>query len=122
MEQAKMTESQDCVFCKIVRGEFGTEFLAESESAVAFNDIQPLAPTHALVVPRRHIASLNDLTSEDKQLAGELVLLAAEVARRLNVDAAGYRVVSNVGENGGQSVGHLHFHVLGGRRLSAGLA
>jgi histidine triad (HIT) family protein len=117
-----MTESQDCVFCKIVRGEFGTEFLAESENAVAFNDIQPLAPTHALVVPRRHIVSLNDLTSEDKQLAGELVLLAAEVARRLNVDAAGYRVVSNVGENGGQSVSHLHFHVLGGRRLSAGLA
>lgn len=109
----------DCIFCRIVRGDFGTEFVAQTDNAVAFNDISPLAPTHILVVPRSHIPSLQAL--EDRALAGELLGLAAEVARSQGLDERGYRVVTNVGEEGGQTVFHLHFHVLGGRRLAGGM-
>lgn len=112
----------NCVFCKIARGEFGTQFVAETETAVAFRDIQPQAPTHILVIPRRHIASLDDLETEDAGLAGELFMLAARVARQEGVVESGYRVLSNNGPDAGQSVFHLHLHVLGGRHLSSGLA
>lgn len=112
----------DCVFCKIVRGDFGTEFVAESDSAVAFRDIHPQAPTHVLVVPRRHVASLNELDADDWSLAAELLRLAVEVARREGISESGYRVLTNTGPDAGQSVFHLHFHVLGGRPLGLGLA
>lgn len=113
-----MTDS--CVFCKIVQGEFGTEFVAESERAVAFNDISPMAPTHVLIVPRDHISGLHDL--DDPDLAGELLSLARDVAQKTGVAESGYRVVTNDGTEAGQTVFHLHFHVLGGRKLSTGLA
>ncbi len=113
-----MTDSG--VFCKIVRGEFGTEFVAESERAVAFEDISPMAPVHVLVVPKQHVPALHDL--DDPALAGELVTLAREVAEKTGVAETGYRVVTNNGEQAGQTVFHLHFHVLGGRKLSTGLA
>src|SRR5689334_16988729 len=112
----------NCVFCKIARGEFGTEFVAETERVVAFRDIQPQAPTHVLVIPRRHIGSLDDLEPEDAGLAGELLVLAAGIARQEGIVESGYRVLSNSGPDAGQSVFHLHFHVLGGRHLSSGLA
>ena len=112
-----------CVFCRIVRGDFGTEFVAESEQAVAFRDLHPQAPTHVLVVPRRHVSALRELTPSDAPLAAELLLLAAEVARREGLmDGGGYRVLINDGPDAGQTVFHLHLHVLGGRPLSVGLA
>ena len=107
----------DCIFCKIVRGEFGTEFVAESDLAVAFNDIAPHAPTHVLIVPRRHIPSLADLTEDDAALLGEMIGLANQVARERGIDASGYRLATNVGRDGGQEVPHLHWHLLGGRAL-----
>jgi histidine triad (HIT) family protein len=113
---------RDCIFCKIARGEFGTEFVAESETAVAFRDIHPQAPTHVLVIPRRHIASLSDLGPDDGDLVDELLALAARVARQDGVVESGYRVLTNTGPDAGQTVFHLHFHVLGGRRLASGLA
>lgn len=111
----------DCVFCRIARGEFGTEFVAESDGAVAFRDLHPQAPTHVLVVPRRHVASLREIGTGDAALVAELLALANEVARREGVLDGGYRVLTNVGPDAGQTVFHLHFHVLGGTVLEAGL-
>lgn len=111
--------SEECIFCKIVRGDFGTEFIGESERAVAFHDISPVAPTHVLVVPRQHVESLREL--DDPSLGGELLALAQQVARSAGVDESGYRVVTNTGAGAGQSVFHLHFHVIGGRSLSTGM-
>ncbi|HEY8447049.1 MAG TPA: histidine triad nucleotide-binding protein [Thermomicrobiales bacterium] len=114
--------SAECVFCKIVRGELGTELVAESPNAVAFRDIQPQAPTHVLVVPRRHISSLRELGSDDDALTGELLRLAVKVAEQEGITDSGFRVLTNTGPDAGQTVHHLHFHVLGGRPLRPGLA
>jgi histidine triad (HIT) family protein len=111
----------DCIFCKIVGGEFGTKFVAESEHSVAFWDLDPKSPTHVLVVPRRHVRSLQELPPDDPGLAADLLRLCAEVARREGIDVSGYRVLTNDGADAGQTVFHLHFHVMGGHRLSAGL-
>ncbi len=112
----------ECMFCRIANGDFGTEFVAESEHAVAFRDLQPQAPVHVLVVPRRHLTSLQDLARDHVLMAADLLLLAAEVARREGIRESGYRVLTNDGPDAGQSVFHLHFHVLGGRKLATGLA
>jgi histidine triad (HIT) family protein len=104
-----------CLFCRIVAGEIPATLLAESPRAVAFRDIAPMAPVHVLVIPRRHVGSLAE-AMEAAEL-GEVLSLAARVAEQEGVAGSGYRVVTNVGEDGGQSVGHLHFHVLGGRAL-----
>jgi histidine triad (HIT) family protein len=116
-----MSESNECIFCKIVRGDFGTEFVAESANAVAFRDIDPKSPTHVLVVPRQHFESLRSLGIEEAMLTAELLGLVNEVARRVGIDKSGYRVLTNVGPDAGQSVPHLHFHIMGGHTLSAGL-
>ena len=110
-------ESDDCLFCRIVRGHIPADVIAEGESWVAFRDIQPQAPVHVLVIPRRHVHSIGELKEADADLAGELLVAAAEVARLEGVGESGYRVVTNVGERAGQSVFHLHVHVLGGRRM-----
>ena len=107
----------DCLFCKIVNKELDSEIVAESEGAVAFKDINPAAPTHILVVPRRHIASVADLSESDGDLLAELFQMINQVAAEADI-ADSYRVVSNKGKGAGQSVFHLHFHVLGGRSLS----
>jgi histidine triad (HIT) family protein len=107
--------SETSLFCRIVRGEIPATLVAESTRAIAFRDITPQAPVHMLVVPREHIASLADATSAD--MLGDLLLLAARVAREAGVAEGGYRVVLNSGADGGQSVHHLHAHVLGGRAL-----
>lgn len=114
-----MTEhaATDCVFCQIARGEIGTEFVAETANAVAFRDLSPHAPTHVLIIPRRHIPSLRDLQPEDAELAGDLLLLAADVAKAKGLEAGGYRVLTNDGADAGQTVAHLHFHLLGGKPL-----
>lgn len=106
----------DCLFCKIGRGELGTEFLLETDGIAAFRDIHPQAPTHILVIPKKHIQSLAQLEPEDQTLMGELLLAIRELAEKEGLQD-GYRVVVNTGRDGGQSVDHLHFHLMGGRSL-----
>lgn len=110
--------AQDCIFCRIARGEIPAKVVREDEETVAFRDIDPKAPTHVLVVPRRHIASVNDLGEADAELVGRLYLAAKEVARDEGLADAGYRLVMNTGPDAGQTVDHIHLHVLGGRALN----
>jgi histidine triad (HIT) family protein len=109
---------QNCIFCKIVAGEIPAAKLYEDERAVAFADLNPQAPTHALVIPRAHVASLNEASESDEALLGHLLLVAARVAREAGRAASGFRTVINTGADAGQSVFHIHVHVLGGRRLT----
>jgi histidine triad (HIT) family protein len=109
------------VFCRIARGEFGTEFLTENEHAVAFRDVHPQAPTHVLVVPREHIPSLQTLDISTSPLPAQLLAMAVEVASKEGLLSSGYRVLTNDGPDAGQTVHHLHLHVLGGRPLREGL-
>jgi len=108
----------DCIFCRIAAGEIPAKIILETENVVAFHDLNPAAPQHALVIPRRHIATLDAATEEERGLLGELMLAGAEVARLLECAEKGYRTVMNCNEDGGQSVYHIHLHVLGGRSLS----
>jgi len=108
-----MTDS--CLFCRIVRGEVPVATIAENEHAIAFRDINPQAPVHVLVVPRRHVASLAE--ADDALEVGAVALLAAQVARAEGIDGSGYRAVMNTGADGGQTVHHLHLHLLGGRAM-----
>ena len=110
--------SEDCVFCRIAQGELPATVVHEDDRAMAFEDLNPKAPEHILVIPRRHTTSVASLEEEDRELAGHLVLVAARVARERGLDSSGYRVVANVGEEGGQTVPHLHLHVLGGRSMT----
>ena len=105
----------DCLFCRIVAHEIPAQIVHEDAEVIAFRDIAPQAPTHLLVVPRRHLAALVDARASDEPLLGRLLGTAAEIARRDGLD--GYRVVINNGESAGQSVFHLHLHLLAGRRL-----
>ena len=109
--------SSDCLFCKIVAGEIDTKKVKETETVLAFEDINPAAPTHVLVIPKKHITSAADLTRGDGDLLGEIFEVAAGVAESAGV-GEGYRVVTNVGSRAGQSVFHIHFHVIGGRDFS----
>lgn len=110
-------ERADCLFCRIADGELPADRVAESEEWLAFRDIDPQAPVHVLIIPRRHVGSVAELRPEDAGLAGRLVLAAAETARELGVDEDGYRLVTNRGAKAGQSVFHLHVHLLAGRRM-----
>ncbi len=107
----------DCIFCKIAAGEIAADLVHEDDEVVAFRDITPQAPTHILVIPRRHVATLNDTTAEDVGLLGRLQRAAVEIARREGLAERGFRLVTNCLEEAGQSVFHLHLHLLGGRRL-----
>lgn len=109
--------ARDCLFCKIAEKEIPATVVADSERWVAFRDINPQAPTHILIVPRRHIASLNEVAASDAALVGELLLAARDIAAREGIAESGYRVVLNTNPEAGQSVFHVHVHVLGGRRL-----
>lgn len=109
--------TKDCLFCRILAKEIPSKTVYEDEQAVAFEDINPQAPTHILVVPRRHIASLNDVAAEDAPLVGYLHLVAAKLARERGIAESGYRTVLNNGRGAGQSVFHLHLHLLGGRGM-----
>lgn len=106
---------EDCIFCKIIKGEIPSNKVFENEYVYAFRDIAPCAPVHVLVVPKKHISSAMQLTQKDDALLGKIFDAVNEVARICGVDKSGYRVVTNVGRDAGQSVLHLHFHVLGGR-------
>ncbi len=108
---------QDCLFCKIVRGEIPVDMVYEDEQVVGFLDINPQAPVHLLVIPRRHIVCLADAVAQDAPLLGHIQLVIAELARTHGFADAGFRVVNNCNEDGGQEVGHIHYHVLAGRRM-----
>ncbi len=108
--------SENCLFCRIARGDIPAQFLLETETVVAFRDLDPQAPVHVLVIPRVHVASLAAATG--KEILGELLASAAAVARLEGLEESGYRVVVNTGSDGGQSVNHLHLHVLGGRQMN----
>ena len=110
--------NKDCLFCKIVDGDVPAEIVYENDALVAFRDIAPKAPTHILLIPRRHIATMNDLQDGDTSLAGELFVTAAKIAADEGLADDGYRAVMNCNEAAGQSVFHIHLHLLGGRRMS----
>ena len=111
----------DCIFCKIVAGEIPADTLYQDEELIAFRDINPQAPTHALIIPRKHIAYLTDLPEGESSLVGSMTKVANHLARVENIAKSGYRVVINCGQQGGQLVPHLHMHLLGGRQLSGRL-
>ena len=109
----------DCIFCDIVAGKVPSEIIYQDSSLVAFHDIKPQAPNHILIVPRQHIASLNEITDEQSDLMGHLVVAACQLARQERLDSTGYRLVINCGPQGRQVIRHLHLHLLGGRQLSS---
>jgi histidine triad (HIT) family protein len=108
----------ECLFCRIVAGELPSTGVAQDDAVIAIRDIAPRSPTHVLIMPREHIASAADLTDADSSLLGRVFAMAAEIARSEGIADGGYRIVTNVGEWGGQSVDHLHFHLMGGRPFS----
>lgn len=105
----------NCVFCKIVKGEIPSTKIYEDEDVLAFEDIEPIAPVHVLVIPKKHLDSLLEL--EDKELESKLLSAVKKVAKIKGIDERGFRVITNIGEEGGQAVKHLHIHVIGGRKL-----
>jgi histidine triad (HIT) family protein len=107
----------DCLFCKVVAGQVPATLVFQNDRVVAFKDITPRAPTHVLIVPRRHIATLNDLSPEDDALVGEMVRAAAAIAKEQGLSERGYRTVFNCNAEAGQTVFHIHLHLLGGRSL-----
>jgi len=107
----------DCIFCKIIAGEIPSEKLYTDEQVTAFRDINPVAPTHILIVPNRHIASNNEVTSEDEALVGHLFTTARQLAEQEGIDQSGYRLIINTGPDGGQIVYHLHLHLIGGHKM-----
>lgn len=108
----------ECIFCRIASGEIPAERLLETDTVIAFRDLNPQAPQHILVIPRLHIATLDEANASHQGILGDLLLAGAEVARQLGFAQAGYRTVLNCNADGGQSVFHIHLHVLGGRALS----
>lgn len=109
--------SKDCLFCRIIARELPAKIVHEDDQTVAFEDINPQAPTHILVVSRKHLAGLNDATAADAALLGHLQLVAAELAQKRGIAESGYRIVLNTGRGAGQSIFHIHVHLLGGRGM-----
>ena len=107
-----------CLFCKIVSRQVPSDIVFETDEVLAFKDVRPVAPVHALVIPKKHLTSIHDATPDDAALIGRLMLAAREVAEKLGLGASGYRLVVNTGPDGGQSVFHVHVHVLGGRPMA----
>jgi histidine triad (HIT) family protein len=116
----QMTDS--CIFCKIISGELPGTIIFRDEQATAFRDIHPAAPTHILIVPNKHIASVNVLESEDEQLIGHLFSVAGQLAKSEGIDQSGYRLITNTGPHAGQSVFHIHVHLIGGQMMKLSMA
>ncbi|MBT3738266.1 MAG: histidine triad nucleotide-binding protein [Candidatus Marinimicrobia bacterium] len=106
-----------CLFCKIINGDIAAKKVYENEHIIAFNDIDPKAPVHILVIPKKHIRSINELNSSDINLAGEIILAAKKIAKDQGIDSKGFRVVFNTNDDGGQTVYHIHMHIMGGRQM-----
>lgn len=111
----------DCVFCKIIAGEIPSDKVYEDDEILAFRDINPQAPVHILVIPKKHIGGVHEVNNTNSEVVAKIFVKIAEIAKQEGLDN-GYRVVSNVGENGGQTVPHLHFHILGGKKLNESMA
>ena len=108
---------EDCIFCKIIRGEIPSTKVYEDDEILAFNDVNPAAPIHILVIPKKHIDSLADMKPEDEKLVGKIYGVINKIAEREGFKDEGFRVIVNCGKNGGQEVMHLHFHILAGKKL-----
>lgn len=109
----------DCIFCKIANGEIKSQLVYEDETVAAFRDLNPQAPEHILIVPKKHVAKIIDFTKEDKNLVAHIFVdVVPEIAKKIGVDESGFRIVVNTGEDGGQTVNHLHVHLLGGRKMT----
>jgi histidine triad (HIT) family protein len=108
---------ENCLFCKIANGEIPSKIVYQDEHVVAFEDINPQAPVHILLIPRQHIASMTDITLDNGPVLAQIFTAAQKIAHQMKIDESGYRFVSNVGPDAGQSVFHMHFHLLGGRRF-----
>ena len=108
----------DCLFCKMISGEIPCDIVYEDESVFAFRDIDPKAPTHILLIPRKHIRSINELGESERNLAGELLLTAKKIAKDEGIDESGFRTIFNTNSDGGQTVFHIHMHILGGRKMA----
>jgi histidine triad (HIT) family protein len=108
---------KDCLFCKIVTGESPSRQVYSDDQVTAFHDIHPVAPVHILIVPNKHLASVNDLTIEDEPLVGHVVNVARQLAGQMGIDSTGYRLIINAGPNAGQAIYHLHLHLIGGQRM-----
>lgn len=114
-----MADHEDCIFCRIATSELGTPFLIETDSVVAFEDLAPQAPTHVLIVPKRHVPSIAVLSRDHDALLGEMMEVANRVTDQRGIVESGFRLLTNVGPDAGQTVFHLHWHLLGGRALGA---
>ena len=108
----------DCIFCKIAAGEIPSDKVFEDDSLVGFRDLQPQAPTHIVIIPRKHIETMNDFSEDDSELLAKMLLACRNIAKNEGLSDDGYRIVINCNRDGGQSVFHIHAHVLGGRRMS----
>ncbi len=109
----------DCIFCKIANKEIDSKLIYEDDSVVAFRDLNPQAPEHILIVPKKHIANITEFTADDKNLAAHIFVdVVREIANKIGVSEDGFRIVVNTGDNGGQTVNHLHVHLLGGRKMT----
>lgn len=108
----------DCIFCKIAKKEIPAKIVYENDDVLAFHDRAPIAPVHILVIPKKHIASIADISEEDTLLMGKLIAAAKKIAEDLEISEKGYKLLFRVGEHGGQEVGHIHLHLIGGARLS----
>jgi histidine triad (HIT) family protein len=110
--------STDCIFCKIVKHEVPTEFVYQNDLVVAFKDLHPIAPVHILLIPKKHIPTVDDLEKQDEQIAGRLIMTAQKIARDLKIAETGYKLLFRVKKHGGQEIDHLHLHLLGGAPLT----
>lgn len=108
---------EDCIFCKIIAKKIPSDILYEDEEIIAFRDIHPAAPVHVLVIPKKHISALTELSKEDEAVIGRIYTVINQVAEKENIKEKGFRVIVNCGEDGGQEVKHVHFHLLGGEKL-----
>ena len=111
----------DCLFCKIVKKEIPSEIVYEDDEILAFKDINPIAPVHILVIPKKHISSLKEMTKEDEGIIGRIHTVINEIAQEQGLSEQGYRVINNCGKDAGQEVMHLHFHLIGGKKLGVKL-
>ena len=109
---------ENCLFCNIVSRDIPADIIHEDDQVIAFRDVNPQAPVHVLIVPHRHISTVNDLTDKDQSLIGHMILTAGQIARQLGIDDSGYRLIMNCNQEGGQTVFHIHLHLLGGRQLT----
>ncbi len=108
----------DCIFCKIANGEIPSNKAYEDDKVLAFYDLDPQAPKHVLIIPKEHISSANEINEDNASIVAHIFVTAAKIAKEIGIAEDGYRIVNNCGKDGGQSVGHLHFHLLGGRSMA----